>query len=505
MANSRLGRESELDLVLSNALILDPVLGILKGNIGIKDSRIVGIGRAGNPDLCENIDLLIGTNTAILPCDGLIATPGGIDSHVHLASPRLFATALASGITTLVAMEAGPMWNVGVNPAFFLQRMFESVEPVPLNVCFLARGCSRRPQGLLESIEAGAGGLKVHEDLGAFPEVIECCLAVAEQMDVAVAIHLDGLNEAAELSDSLAAIAGRTVHAYHVEGAGGGPYDLLEIVAQPHVIPSSTNPTFPYTTHTVAEHFEMIMQVHGLNPAFPEDIQAARHRIRATTMAAEAPLHDLGAISIVSSDSLGMGRMGETICRTWQMAHVMNRDDAHEGLCANQRVLRYLAKYTLNPALTHGLSQHVGSLEPGKLADIVIWQPALFGVKPQMVLKGGMPAWGALGDGNAAIETAQPLIYGPLFGGHGSSAAPLSLNFVSQASLEAHIQRRLASRRLFEPVQHTRTVRKTDMLYNDQTPEVHVDARTHEVTMQGKPLAVEPVGSVPLSRLYVLS
>ncbi len=372
-------------------------------------------------------------------------------------------------------------------------------------MCFLARGCSRRPQGLIESIEAGAGGLKIHEDLGAFPEVIDCCLSVAEQMDVAVAIHMDGLNESAELSDTLSAIAGRTVHAYHVEGAGGGPYDLLEIVAQPHVLPSSTNPTFPYTTHTVIEHFEMIMLVHGLNPAFPEDIQAARHRIRPTTMAAETLLHDLGAISIVSSDSLGMGRIGETIRRTWQMAHVMNSNEAQEFPYANQRVLRYLAKYTINPAITHGLIQNVGTLEPGKLADIVIWQPAFFGVKPHMIIKGGMPAWGALGDGNAAIETAQPLIYGPLFGGNGRSAAPLSLTFVSQASLDAHIQRRLQSSRLFQPVQNTRAVRKKDMLFNDQTPKVQVDALTQEVTIQGKKIALEPSGSIPLSRLYVLS
>ena len=345
MANSRLGRESELDLVLTNAIILDPVLGVIKGNIGIKEGRIVGIGRAGNPDISENIDLLIGTSTAVLPCDGLIATPGGIDSHVHLLSPRLFDTALSSGITTFVAMDAGPMWNVGVNPDFFLQRMFETFEDVPINVCFLARGCSSRPQGLMQSIEAGAGGLKIHEDLAAFPSVIDCCLSVADQMDVAVAMHTDGLNESAELSDTLGAIAGRAVHAYHTEGAGGGPYDLLEIVSQPNVIPSSTNPTIPYTVNTVAEHFDMIMAVHGLNPAFPEDVLAAQHRIRPTTMAAETPLHDLGAISITASDSLGMGRIGETIQRTWQMAHAMEAHDIAKTEVAhsNNRVLRFLA------------------------------------------------------------------------------------------------------------------------------------------------------------------
>ncbi len=507
MANSRLGRESELDLVLTNAIILDPVLGVIKGNIGIKEGRIVGIGRAGNPDISENIDLLIGTSTAVLPCDGLIATPGGIDSHVHLLSPRLFATALSSGITSFVAMEAGPMWNLGVNPDFFLQRMFETFEDVPLNVCFLARGCSSRPQGLMQSIEAGAGGLKIHEDMAAFPSVIDCCLSVAEQMDVSVAMHTDGLNESAELSDTIAAIAGRAVHAYHAEGAGGGPYDLLEIVSQPNVIPSSTNPTIPYTLHTAAEHFDMIMAVHGLNPAFPEDVLAVRHRIRPTTMAAETPLHDLGAISITASDSLGMGRIGETIQRTWQMAHAMEEHDLPKagGTDSNERVLRFLAKYTINPAIAHGLVQHVGTLEPGKLADVVLWRPRSFGIKPNMVIKGGMPAWGALGDGNATVEGAEPRVYGPLFGGRGRSAAALSITFVSQASLDAGLQQRLSGHRQLQPVKNTRVVSKKNMLFNDAMPPVRVHPVTHEVTINGEKIGIEPLSSVPLSRLYIVS
>ncbi len=505
LANSRLGRESELDLVLTNAIILDPVLGVFKGNIGVKEGHIIGIGRAGNPDISDNVDLLIGTNTAIQPCDGLIATPGGIDSHVHLLSPRLFETALSAGITTLVAMDAGPMWNVGVNPSFFLQRMFEAFEYVPLNSCFLARGSSRNPHGLIESIGAGAGGLKIHEDLGAFPAIVDNCLSVADNMDVAVSLHMDGLNESAQLSDTLAAIAGRTVHAYHVEGAGGGPYDLLEIVAQPNILPSSTNPTIPYTIHTAAEHADMIAIVHGLNSAFPEDMLAARDRIRPATMAAETPLHDLGAISMTSSDSLGMGRMGETIRRTWQMAHAMQILQSQPQEVANQRVLRYLAKYTINPAITHGLSQHIGTLEPGKLADIVLWQPAFFGVKPTLIFKGGMPAWGLLGDANAVIETAEPLVYGPQFGGKGASAAPLSLSFVSQAALDAGLQQRLHSHRPYYPVRHTRHIGKKDMLFNDAMPAVHVDARTHEVTIDGQKIAMEPLHQVPLSRLYLLS
>lgn len=510
MANSRLGRASELDLVLTNAIILDPVLGIFKGNIGIKEGRVVGIGRAGNPDISEHIDLLIGTSTAVLPCDGLIATPGGIDSHVHLLSPRLFDAALASGITTFVAMDAGPMWNLGVNPDFFLQRMFETFENVPINVCFLARGCSSHPSGLIQSVEAGAGGLKIHEDMAAFPSVIDCCLTVAEQMDVAVAMHADGLNESAELSDTLSAINGRAVHAYHAEGAGGGPYDLLEIVAQPHIIPSSTNPTIPFTIHTAAEHFDMVMAVHGLNAAFPEDILAVQHRIRPQTMAAETPLHDLGAISITASDSLGMGRIGETIRRTWQMAHAMSvhAASATTPTPANERVLRYLAKYTINPAIAHGLSQHVGTLEPGKLADLVLWRPDCFGVKPNLVIKGGMLAWGALGDGNATVEAAEPVVYGPLFGGRGQTAGALSITFVSQASLDAGLSRRLRERghkRQLQAVRQTRTVGKRDMLFNQATPPVRVHPRTHEVTINGQPIAMDALRSVPLSRLYIVS
>lgn len=507
MANSRLGRESELDLVLTNAIIVDATLGVIKGNIGVKEGRIVGIGRAGNPDISENIDMLIGTSTAVLPCDGMIATAGGIDSHVHLLSPRLFASALAAGITTFVAMDAGPMWNVGVNPDFFLRRMCETFEDVPINVCFLARGCSSRPQGLMQSIEAGAGGLKIHEDLGAFPEVIDCCLSVAEQMDVAVAMHTDGLNEAMELSDTLAAINGRAIHAYHAEGAGGGPCNLLEIVAQPNVIPSSTNPTMPYTIHTHAEHHDMLMTVHGLNPAFPEDILAARHRLRPTTMAAETPLHDLGAISITASDSLGMGRIGETIARTWQMAHAMQEQAqaVSEETDANERVLRYLAKYTINPAIAHGLSQHVGTLEPGKLADIVLWRPEFFGVKPNLVIKGGMPAWGALGDGNATVEAAEPQVYGPLFGGRGAAAGALSITFVSQASLDAGLSKRLGGRRQLQPVRSTRTVGKQDMRFNTAMPPVRVHPVTHEVTINGERVGMEPLTRVPLSRLYIVS
>jgi len=497
---------SELDLVLTNALIVDPVLGIFKGNIGIKDGRIVGTGRAGNPDTVENVDLLISTNTGIIGCNGLIVTPGGIDSHVHLISPRIVPAALSNGITTIVAMGSGPAWDIGVNPAWTIARMFESFEQTPLNVAFLARGCASRPEGLRRNVEAGAAGLKIHEDLGVSPAVVDCALGVAEEYDVAVAMHTDGLNEWGMLDETMGAIAGRAVHAYHAEGAGGGHApNLLEILRHPHVLPSSTNPTIPYTRHTAAEHYEMIMTVHGLNPSVPTDVAAARARVRPPTMAAEDLLHDLGAISITSSDSLGMGRIGETVLRTWQLTHAnkgrLPLDDAPDD---NERILRYIAKYTINPARAHGLDAHVGSLQPGRLADLVLWRPALFGVKPELVVKGGLVAWGPRGDGNAAVETAQPLVYGAQYGATGHAAAVLSLGFVSQASLDNGQAGALRIRRPLVPVQGARSVRKSDMLRNTLLPNLHVDPASYGVTLDGRPLECDPVATVPLNRLYTL-
>jgi len=501
--------ESELDMLLSNALIMDPILGIFKGNIGIKDGRIVGTGRAGNPDLMDSVDLLISTNTAIVPCNGLIVTPGGIDSHVHLIGTKLIPAALSSGITTIVAMGSGPAWDVGVNPAWSIARMLEAFEAVPLNVAFLARGGSSRPDPLRRNIEAGAAGLKIHEDLSASPAVVDCALRIAEEYDVAVAMHTDGLNEYGMLQETLAAIAGRAVHAYHAEGAGGGHApNLLEILREPHVLPSSTNPTLPYTVHTAAEHLEMILTVHAMNPAFPEDMAAAKARIRPPTMAAEALLHDLGAISMTSSDSQGMGRIGETIMKTWQLAHLNKSRPGHAVHESehddNARILRYLAKYTINPALAHGLAAHVGSLAPGKLADMVIWQPGLFGVKPDLVIKGGMPAWGVLGDGNAVTERCQPLVYGPLYGALGNANAALSASFVSRAALESGSARRARSARMLLAVQGARSIRKGDMLGNGLTPNIRVDPITHVVSIDGVPLHCEPADRVPLNRLYLL-
>lgn len=512
LARSAPTGSSELDLVLTNALVMDPMLGIFKGNIGVKDGRIVGTGRAGNPDLVENVDLLISTNTSIMPCNGLIVTPGGVDSHVHAITPRVVPAALSSGITTIVAMGAGPAWDIGVNPAWAIARMVEAFEQLPLNVAFLARGGTSRPEGLRRTVEAGAAGLKIHEDLGASPAVVDCVLGVAEEYDVAVAMHTDGINEWGLLDETVAALAGRAVHAYHVEGAGGGHApNLLEILRHANVLPSSTNPTIPYTRHTAAEHLEMIMTVHALNHALTTDVAAARDRVRPSTLAAEDLLHDQGAISMTSSDALGMGRIGETIVRTWQLAHankaraiLADREDGGEDGADNERVLRYLAKYTINPARTHGLDRHVGSLEAGKTADLVIWRPALFGVKPELVVKGGLGAWGLLGDGNATTELAQPLVYGPQYGMLGRAPASLSLGFVSQASLDNGQAAATGTRRALVPVRGTRAVRKGDMVRNTLTPSVRVDPRTLEVTLDGEPLVCDPVDAVPLNRLYTL-
>jgi urease subunit alpha len=500
--------DSELDLILTNAVIIDPVLGVFKGNIGIKDGRIVGTGRAGNPDVMDNVDLLISTNTTVLPCNGMIVTPGGVDSHVHLISPGVIPAALSSGITTIVAMGSGPTWDVGVNPAWSMRRMFEAFEQSPMNVAFLGRGGSSNPEPLRRSIEAGAAGLKIHEDVGASPAVVDCVLSVAEEYDVAVAMHTDGLNEYGMLTETVAAIAGRAVHAYHAEGAGGGHApNLLEILRQPNVLSSSTNPTLPFTVHTVAEHLEMILTVHGMNPHVPMDMAAAMARIRPQTMAAEALLHDIGAISMTSSDSQGMGRIGETILKTWQLAHLNKQrlpnpetDDRDD----NDRLLRYIAKYTINPAITHGLSKHVGSLEPGKMADMVVWQPALFGVKPEVVIKGGMPAWGVVGDGNAATERCQPLIYGAQYGGMGNATAALAATFVSHASLDSGAASKARSGRMLLAVRGTRNIGKTDMWLNGLVPDIQVDPVSHVVRIGGVALTCEPAASVPLNRLYRL-
>jgi len=502
---------SKLDLLVTNVVVLDPVLGVIKSNIGVKDGRIVGIGRAGNPDVTENIDLILSASTGIVNGDGLIATPGGVDSHVHLSSTSLIGAALTSGLTTLVAQGSGGVWDLGVNPAANLRHIFEAFESIPINLALLGRGSSSRAH-LEEHIEAGNAGLKVHEDVGAFPAVIDACLSIADETGVQVAIHTDGLNEAGSLRETVSAIAGRSIHAYHVEGSGGGHApNLLEIVREGNVIGSSTNPTIPYSKNSLAEQFDMIVAVHRLSPQIETDVAAARDRIRASTIAAEDVLHDLGAIAIMSSDSQGMGRIGEVISRTWQLAHRMKElrgggfdVETGEG-DDNLRVLQYLAKYTLNPAIAHGLAHQVGSLEPGKLADIVLWHPAFFGAKPQAVIKGGFVAWAPVGDGVGSTRTSQPLIYRPMFGGLGLTPSSISLNFVSQAALDAGFVSRHTFRRQAVAVENTRQTFKADMRYNTSSPDVHVDPNSLEVSIDGEVVDSPPAETLPLTQRYFVA
>lgn len=499
MASDAATADSELDLVITDVIVMDPVLGIFKANIGVKDGVIVGVGRAGNPDIADNIDVLIGANTVPLAGQGLIATPGGIDTHVHLVTPRLIPVALAAGMTTLIT------GGLGQNTPFHIWRQLEAFEDLPVNLGLQGRGSSYTFAPMARQVEAGVCGLKVHEDYAGFPTVIDQALNVAEAYDVAVALHTDGLNESCELEETLAAIAGRTVHAYHVQGAGGGHLpDILAIAGVPHVIGSSTTPTVPFGPHAVAEHHAMMWGVHGMNPLVESDRVMVRDRILAQTMIAENVLHDLGAISIINSDSQGMGRIGEVIRRTWQLADLMKRASGVQTEHDNPRILQYLAKYTINPARTHGIDRWVGSLEPGKMADIVLWHPAFFGVKPDLVLKGGLPAWGALGEGNATIGRCEPVLYAAHWGGMGLAAASVSATFVSRAAAEGGIGRHLGTRRRIIPVQGTRRVSKRDMRYNQACPVVEIDPATAEVRIDGRPLPQLPATELPLNRRYLL-
>ncbi len=489
---------SELDMILAGVTLIDPVLGVRKTNIGIKDGRIAGIGRAGNPDITDGVDLVIGPNT--WPCNayGLIATAGGVDSHVHAITPRLVPVALSAGVTTLITAGFE-------EPVYVMDKTYRAFEHLPVNLGLQASARTDAREPVERLIEAGACGLKIHEDWGAYPEIIDATLTLAGAHDVAVCLHTDGLNESAELEDTVAAIAGRTVHAYHVEGTGGGHFpDVIGLVREPNIICSSTTPTLPYGRATAAEHLEMILAVHGGSVDVPEDVAAASERIHVGSMAAEGPLHDMGAISIINSDSQGMGRIGETVRRTWQLAHVMKAWAGEAGGQDNDRVLRYLAKYTVEPARTHGIAAHVGSLEPGRLADIVLWDPRYFGVKPLLILKAGIFAWGALGEGNASVEGAQPVRYGAHWGGTGDAAAALSTTFVSQAALEGGIRERLDSGRTFVAVSGTREVQRSSMVHNREVPAIDVDPADATVRLDGVVLAVAPVTDVPLSRRYLL-
>ncbi|MCX5175620.1 urease subunit alpha [Streptomyces virginiae] len=498
------------DVVISNVLVIDAVLGIRKVSIGIREGRIHAIGRAGNPDTLDGVDVVVGTGTTIVSGEGLIATAGAVDTHVHLLSPRIMEASLASGVTTIIGQEIGPSWGVGVNSPWALRHGFSAFDAWPVNIGFLARGSSSDEAPLVEALaEGGACGFKVHEDLGAHTRALDTALRVAEEHDVQVALHSDGLNECLSVEDTLRVLEGRTIHAFHIEGCGGGHVpNVLKMAGVPNVIGSSTNPTLPFGRDAVAEHYGMIVSVHDLKPDLPGDAAMARDRIRAGTMGAEDVLHDLGAIGITSSDAQGMGRAGETVRRTFAMAAKMKGElgpleGDGEG-DDNARVLRYIAKLTINPAIAHGLAHEIGSIEVGKLADIVLWRPPFFGAKPQLVLKSGFPAYGVTGDPNAATDTCEPLVLGPLFGAHGAAPADLSVAFVSRAAAESGSSGGLITRRRRVAVRGTRGIGPKDMVANTRLGDVDVNARTGIVTLDGEPLRSEPAQQVSLNRLYFL-
>jgi urease subunit alpha len=499
------------DLVISNVVLIDPVQGVRKVSIGVRQGRISGIGRAGNPDTLDGVDVVVGTGTSIVSGEGLIATAGAIDTHVHTMSPRIMDASLASGVTTIIGQEFGPVWGVGINSPWALRTAFASFDAWPVNIGFLGRGSSSRPGPLVEAlVEGGACGFKVHEDMGAHARALDTALLVAEEHDVQVAVHTDGLNESLLVRDTVAVLDGRTVHAFHVEGCGGGHTpDVLSLAGIPHVIGSSTNPTLPFGRDAVAEHLDMIMAVHGLSSDVPSDVAITRDRIRARTMGAENILHDLGVIPITSSDAQGMGRAGETVRRTFALASTMKRlrgtdpegAQGHERH-DNERVLRYLAKLTINPAIAHGLAHEVGSVEVGKLADIVLWDPARFGAVPQLVLKAGFPAWGVTGDPNAAVDDAQPLVLGPQYGAQGAAPAELSVAFVSGSASDAG-EDRLPTRRRRVAVRGTRGIGLAQMNRTRPSADVRV-APDGAVTLDDSVVQCDPVDSVPLSRLFFL-
>jgi urease subunit alpha len=501
-----------VDTVMTNALIIDH-WGIVKADIGLKGGRIVAIGKAGNPDTQPGIDIIIGPGTEVISCEGNIVTAGGIDTHIHFIAPQQIEEALASGITTMIGGGTGPATGTFATTctpgAWNIERMMQAADAFPMNLGFLGKGNAALPGALHEQINAGAIGLKLHEDWGTTPAAIDNCLNVAEETDTQVAIHTDTLNESGFVEDTVAAFKGRTIHTFHTEGAGGGHApDILKVVGEANVLPSSTNPTRPYTINTLDEHVDMLMVCHHLDPSIPEDLAFAESRIRKETIAAEDILHDLGAISMFSSDSQAMGRVGEVILRCWQTAHKMKVQrgklpgdtDRHD----NARVKRYIAKLSINPAIAHGISHEVGSIEVGKWADLVIWKPAFFGVKPAAILKGGFIAMAAMGDPNASIPTPQPVHYRPMFGSYGGALARGSLTFVSQAGLAAGIGQKYGLQKTLSAVKGIRGVGKRHMIHNDYAPKMEVDAQTYAVRADGLLLTCEPAVSLPMTQRYFL-
>ena len=512
MGQSQRVAKDVVDTVITNVVIIDH-WGIVKADIGIKDGRIVGIGKAGNPDVQPDVDIVIGPGTDAIAGEGQIITAGGIDAHIHFICPQQIEEALMSGVTTMLGGGTGP--STGTNATtctpgpWHIHRMLQAADELPMNIGFLGKGNASLPIPLEEQVVAGAMGLKLHEDWGTTPASIDNCLTVAEAMDVQVAIHTDTLNESGFVEDTLAAFKGRAIHTYHTEGAGGGHApDIIRACGEDNVLPSSTNPTRPYTVNTIDEHLDMLMVCHHLDPSIPEDVAFAESRIRKETIAAEDILHDLGAFSMIASDSQAMGRVGEVIIRTWQTAHKMK---VQRGPLAgdsersdNNRVKRYIAKYTINPAITHGVAHEVGSIEMGKLADLVLWKPAFFGAKPALIIKGGMIAAAPMGDPNASIPTPQPVHYRTMFGALGGARANTCITFVSQAALDAGIKEKLGLQKIVAAVKNTRNIRKKDMLLNFYQPTIEVDSQTYEVRADGELLVCEPATILPLAQRYFL-
>lgn len=512
MGQSQRPRAETVDTLITNALIVD-YRGIVKADVGLKDGRIFAIGKGGNPDVQDGVDIVIGPGTEVIAGEGQILTAGGIDAHIHFICPQQIEEALMSGVTTMIGGGTGPATGTNATTctpgAWHIGNMLKAAEGMPMNFGFLGKGNGSLPQALEEQLAAGAMGLKLHEDWGTTPASIDNCLSVAERFDVQVAIHTDTLNESGFVEDTLAAFKGRAIHTYHTEGAGGGHApDIIRVCGESHVLPSSTNPTRPYTINTVDEHLDMLMVCHHLDANIPEDVAFADSRIRRETIAAEDILHDLGAFSMIASDSQAMGRVGEVIIRTWQTAHKMKvqRGPLPEDSARNDnfRVRRYIAKYTINPAITHGIGHEVGSIEVGKLADLVLWKPAFFGVKPALIIKGGMIAAAPMGDPNASIPTPQPVHYRPMFGAVGKALIDTSMHFVSQAALAAGVAQALGLERPLVAVRNTRSIRKKDLLLNDAQPHIEVNPQTYEVRADGVLLTCEPAKVLPLAQRYFL-
>lgn len=502
-----------LDMLICNAVVIDPVLGIVKGDIGIKDGRVVRVGKAGNPATMDGVDhdMVCGAATTVRDAEGLIATPGGIDVHVHFDSAQLCEHALSAGLTTMIGGSLGPI-TVGIDcgGAYNVGKMLQAAENWPINFGFLGRGNTSKPRSMYDQIAGGCFGLKIHEDWGAMPTVIDTCLSVADELDFQVQLHSDTLNESAFLEDTLAAINGRTIHMYHAEGAGGGHApDIIRVTGEPNCLPSSTNPTNPFTVNTFDEHLDMTMVCHHLSPSIPEDVAFAESRIRAQTIAAEDVLHDLGAISMLGSDSQGMGRIAEVICRTWQLASKMRDQrgrlpEERTRRADNERIKRYIAKYTINPARTFGIADYIGSLETGKFADVVLWRPGFFGIKPELVIKNGFIVWGAMGDSAASLMTCEPIVMRPQWGAFGTARKALGASFVNPLAIESGLADRLGLTKTLLPTRGTRKLNKQHMLHNDACPNVRVDPETFDVFVDGELATCEPAKTLPMAQRYMM-